>query len=189
MTISEIYSKLCEHMINGLMFHDQMANYYDFLGLKGYKRCHEYHYLEENIAYRKLNTYFINHHNTLIPETSFSNVSVIPKAWYQHTREDADVETKREAVRTGLEKWVNWERETKKLYQEMYQEAMNIGEIASACEIRCLVKAVDKELKTVEQYWLNKEAIQYNLTSIISEQNKKYEEYEYKIEKCMEAYL
>ena len=50
MTIAEIYAKINEHMINGLMLHDQLANYYDFLGLEGYKRCHEYHYFKENIS-------------------------------------------------------------------------------------------------------------------------------------------
>ena len=67
MTIEEIYGRISKHMILGMMIHDQLANYYDFLGLKGYKRCHEYHFLSETCAYRGLNRYFINHHNKLIP--------------------------------------------------------------------------------------------------------------------------
>ena len=118
MNIEEIYSKINEHMINGLMLHDQLANYYDFLGLKGYKRCHEYHYLHENLNYRALNRYFINHHNKLIPEVKFDNKSVIPVSWYNHIRIDADPATKKEAVKTGLVAWVTWERETKKLYEQ-----------------------------------------------------------------------
>lgn len=189
MTIEEIYSKINEHMINGLMLHDQLANYYDFLGLKGYKRCHEYHYLAENLAYRSLNRYFINHHDMLIPEAKFTNINVIPAGWYEHTREDADPATKKEAVKTGLEKWVTWERETKKLYQQMYKEAMDIGEVASACKIKCLVMDVDKELKKAERYWLNKEAIGYDLTSIIEEQSNKHDKYEKKIQECLKVRL
>ena len=47
MTVEEIFSKISQRMIGGLMFHEQMSNYYDFLNLRGYKKCHEYHYLEE----------------------------------------------------------------------------------------------------------------------------------------------
>ena len=45
MTREEIFTSLLNHMVKGLMVHDQMANYYDFLGLEEYKDCHEKHYL------------------------------------------------------------------------------------------------------------------------------------------------
>lgn len=59
MTVEEIFSKISAHMIEGMMFHEQMCNYYDFLGLHGYKRCHEYHYLCETIEHRKLERFYI----------------------------------------------------------------------------------------------------------------------------------
>lgn len=183
MEIREIYSKIAEHMINGMMFHEQMANYYDFLGLQGYKRCHEYHYLAETCAYRGVCRYFINHHNMLIPESRFDNESVIPDSWYNHVRSDVDVSTKKNAVKTGLTKWVEWERKTKHLYEEMYKEAMEIGEVASACKIKELIHDVDCELKKAERYWLNKEAINYDIGAIIAEQKHKHDKYKRKMEK------
>ena len=66
MELKEIYSKISEHMINGMMLHDQMANYYDFLGLKGYKRCHEYHFMKETCDYRGLCRYYINHYSEFL---------------------------------------------------------------------------------------------------------------------------
>ena len=189
MKIEEIYSKINEHMINGLMLHDQMANYYDFLGLEGYKRCHEYHYLHENMNYRALNRYFINHHNMLIPEAKFENDNAIPASWYDHKREDVDTTTKKNAVRSGLEKWVEWERDTKHLYEQMYKEAMEIGEVASAMKIKCLVKDVDKELKHAERYLISKEAINYDMPTIIQEQKSKHDKYKRKMEKCLRVYL
>ena len=44
MTIDEIFAELGAHMIKGLMIHNQMMVYYDFLYLPGYSKCHEYHY-------------------------------------------------------------------------------------------------------------------------------------------------
>ena len=183
MELKEIYSGLSEHMIQGMMLHDQLANYYDFLGLKGYKRCHEYHFLAETLNYRSLNRYFINHHNMLIPETRFDNESVIPESWYNHVRSDVDMATKKNAVKTGLTKWVEWERKTKDYYQQMYIELLDMGEVASACKIKCFVKDVDKELKKAERYWLNKEAIGYDMSVIIEEQERKHKKYQKKCEK------
>ena len=44
MTLEEIFSELAAHAIEGMMIHDQMITYYCFLSLKGYAKCHEYHY-------------------------------------------------------------------------------------------------------------------------------------------------
>ena len=169
-------------MIKGMMTHEQLANYYDFLGLEGYKRCHEYHYLAETCAYRGLCRYFINHHDKLIPYRDVDNPEVIPSAWYDHVRSDVNPSTKKNAVRTGLTSWVEWERETKKLYERMYKELMDIDEVASACKIKELIHDVDHELKKAERYWLNKEAIGYDLTAIVEEQRKKHNKYKRKLE-------
>lgn len=170
-------------MILGIMIHEHMANYYDFLGLEGYKRCHEYHYLQETCNHRALNRYFINHHNMLIPETKIDAPDLIPQSWFDHVRQDVDISTKKSAVKAGLEKWVSWEKETKKLYEQMYKELVNIGEIASACFIKCFLEDVDHELKMAERYHLNKEAIGYDMTEIIAEQKRKHEKYKKKMKK------
>lgn len=170
-------------MIQGMMVHDQMANYYDFLGLKGYKRCHEYHFLCETLNYRSLNRYFINHHNMLIPELRVEDPALIPESWFTHVRSDVDADTKKNGVKSGLTKWVEWERDTKKLYEQMYQELMNIDEVASAMKIKEFICDVDKELKKAERYWLNKEATGYDMTLIIEEQNRKHKKYQKKCEK------
>lgn len=185
MELEEIYAEISTHMIKGMMFHEQMANYYDFLGLEGYKRCHEYHYLEESCAHRGLNRYFINHHNKLIPEVEFEAPDVIPTNWYSHVRQDVDINTKRNAIKNGLVKWVEWERKTKKLYEKMYKELITIDEVASAIKIKELICDVDQELKEAERYHLNKEAINYDLSDIIAEQKSKHDKYKKEMKKCI----
>ena len=51
MTVEQIFSEIINHMVKGLMVHEHLANYYDFLGLQGYRQCHEYHYKEESCSY------------------------------------------------------------------------------------------------------------------------------------------
>ena len=181
MTVEDIYSKLAAHMIQGLMAHEQLANYYDFLGLKGYKRCHEYHYLEETCNYRKLCRYFINHHNKLIPESEVDNPEIIPQSWYKYSRQDVDTTTLTNAVKNGVSTWVNWEKQTKQLYEEMYKELMDINEVASAMKIKEFICDVDKELKCAERKYLELKAVDYSLEYVISVQHDIHDKYKKKM--------
>lgn len=164
-------------MLEGTVFHDQMARYYDFLNLKGYKRCHEYHYFEEILAYRKLCRYFMNHYHMFIPHEDMSDPSVIPDSWYRYTRQEVDTGTKKTSVKTGIEKWVTWEKSTKSLYQDMYKALVDIGEIAAADFLNCFVKDVDCELKYAERKHLELEAVSYDLSTVVLEQNEIHEKY------------
>ena len=186
MTADEIFSKIATHMIEGLMFHSQMAEYYEFLGLNGYSQCHEYHFLEESKSYNKLVVSFIDCFNKLLSPTRAEDPGIIPTNWYKYSRMDVDMNTKRMAVKTGLEQWVNWEKTTKKLYQNMYQELININEVAAAEKVVELIKDVTEELKDAEQYLLNKKATDYDMVNIIDEQDKKKSDYEIK---CRSLFL
>ena len=170
MKTEEIFSTILTRMIKGLMVHEQFTNYYDFLGLQGYKRCHEYHYLEENQEYRKLIHYYIKKYNKLVPEASFDNPQIIPDSCYKYTRQEVDLKTKQQAVKDGLEHWVKWEKETCKIYQDMYKELMNINEVAAAAKVCEIIQEVEEELQTIEQYHLEKVAVNYDMTVIIEEQ-------------------
>ena len=122
MTIEEIFGHLSAHMVEGIMTHSQLADYYNFIGLKGYAKCHEYHYMCENKGFRNLSHYLLEHHNKLVPELSSSNPNVIPDSWFNYSRQDVDTATRKTAIQLGAETWVNWERKTKMLYQNMYNE-------------------------------------------------------------------
>ena len=180
MTCEEVFQEIAGHMIEGMMFHQQLSEYYEFLGLPGYAECHNYHFMDESCMYHDLCKYYIVHYNKLLPSDSLKDPQVIPSSWYKYSRADVDVTTKRRAVQTGLEKWVAWERETKALYEQMYKELLDSNDIAAAHEVKQLIKAVTKEVEKSELYHLNKQATDYDMESIIQEQKMKYDEYEVK---------
>lgn len=181
MTVEEIFAKISTHMLDGIMVHEQLANYYDFLGLCGYKKCHEYHFYSESVSYRNICSYYISTFNKLISEQIPNTASIIPQSWYRHNRFDVDINTKRNAIQSGLNKWISWERETKTLYQSMYRELMVIGEIDAANMVSKLVDDVSSELKSAEQYLLNKELVGYNMSDILYEQDCEKDMYSKKI--------
>lgn len=182
MVVEDVFERLKKHMLEGMVFHDQMSRYYDFLSLKGYKRCHEYHYFGEILGYRKLCRYFMNHYHTFIPYTDMDDPKVIPENWYRYSRQEVDSSTKKAAVKSGIEKWVKWEKDTKKLYQAMYKELMALDEVAAAQLIGCYVEDVSCELKYAERKHLDLEAIDYDLPTIVFEQCELHEKYRDKLE-------
>lgn len=163
------------------MVHEQLANYYDFLGLDGYRNCHEYHFMKESVGYRALCRYYVNHYNKLIPETQFDNPDIIPESWYRYERKDVDMSTKKNAIKQGLERWVEWETETKRLYSDMYKEMMANGSVASAKFLCEYIADVDEELSNATKYWLYKESMNYDMSVIVSEQKDKAEHYKKKM--------
>ena len=144
--MEEIFAKIKAHMLEGMVFHDEMARYYDFLGLDAHRDNHRKHYEEETKGYQKLCGYYMHHHNKLLPNYPMNRPDVIPESWFMYKRQDVDINTKKNALRSGIKKWVDWETETKDFYEEMCGELLNEGEIASAHFIMKYVKDVDCEL-------------------------------------------
>ena len=181
MTVEEVFKKLSSHMVKGVMIHDQLADYYDFLNLHGYKRCHEYHAKCEMHMYRKLHRYFINHYNKLIEEEIIDNPDVIPSSWYRYNRKEVDVNTKKSAVKSGIERWVSWEEETKSLYESIYTELLSIGDISASKFLCCLIEMVDKELKHANRKHIDLNTVDYNINYILGEQSKLHDHYKDKM--------
>jgi len=181
MTIEEIFSLVAEHMVEGLMTHAQLADLYNFLGLEGYRKCHEYHYFCENKNYRDLTNYYMKHYNKLVAERPFKNPSIIPDNWFQFNRFQVDEQTRKTYIEYGIKKWVEWERETKSLYQNYYQDLMQNGSSAAALEIKKYLEDVDEELSSAEQELLFCFSINYDIHDIALNQEDKVKKYHKKL--------
>lgn len=177
MTVEEVFATLNSHMVTGLMLHDQLAEYYDFLNLHGYKRCHEYHAIKEFALRRTLVRYYINHYNRLLPETAVEDPNVLPNSWRAYERKQVDAGTKKRAIRDGMAKWEDWETSTKALYEKSYTQLCELGEIAAACKIKELLMGVDQELKCATRNSIKLASIDYDLPTIYLCQDELHEKY------------
>lgn len=186
MEVNEIFYEIANHMLEGVMTHQQLANYYDFLGLGGYKRCHEYHFLDETCSYRKVQKYYISHYNKLIPERSREFPNIIPTTWYGVLRGDIDPATRSAAVRTAIEIWVKWQRDTIDFYEDKHRELLNMGEVAAAHFVEDLLLHTTEELKKAEKYWLWEKAIEYDIKEIFAQQDNESAKYDSYIQEIFE---
>ena len=181
MTVDEIFSQACTHMVEGVMVHLQMSNYFNFLSLKGYYLCHKYHYYEENNNYLRLSNYYLTHYNKIPIDNKINNPQIIPETWYRYTRYNVDNSTRKSSIQQGFEEWVNWERQTKIFYTKLYKELVNINEIAASLELQKYIEDVDFELEEAEQMLLELESLDFNISDIVLEQDKIYKKYRKRI--------
>lgn len=180
MTANETFSKISSHLIEGMMLHDKMADYYDFIGLMGFKRIHEYRFLKDAAELRGVHRYFINHFNMLVPDKAVSQDWSIPMSWMEHVREDVGTETKRNAVISGMEKWKLWEHDTKRLYEQCYVELCDINEVAAACKVKELVSDADMTSKCADRLYIKLKGMDYDMPTIYILQDEIHSEYDEK---------
>lgn len=180
---TEVYKIVNARQITALMFHDDMADLFDFLGLRGFKRIHEYQYLAESAEHRALKRYYINHHGKLLPESNLAPVSVIPSDWVQYNRMDVTPAVRKQYTQRAMEQYLEWEAETKALYCKMAAYLMDWQKVADFDKINCLIKDVDTELKYLERLCLELKSVDYDPAYISMLQDKYHEKYK---EKCKE---
>lgn len=181
MTVPEIFSQVAQRMIEGLMTHSQLADYFGFLGLEGYQKCHIYHYFDENNNYKCIADYYLKHYNKLLLDMPFKNPGIIPENQLQFTRQQVTKDVRKTAIIAGIERQVVQEQDTKKFYESKYNELIQLGEISSAQELNKYIIDVDYELAEAEEIYLELNAIDFDINDIITQQDEIYKKYKKKI--------
>lgn len=177
MTIDDIFSKIGSHMVQGIMTHEQLMNCYLFLGLKGYAKCQEYHYISETKSYAKFCRYKVNRFSSLVKTTDIVNPQIIPATWYGNARESVNSKTRTEAMAAALDEWIRWEESAVSLYQESYKALLDLGDIATADFINKFILDAEEELTFARNEKLRKLSIGFDIVSVMEEQQdwkKKY---------------
>lgn len=220
--LQTLYSELIARMKQGIDMHEQLADYYGFLNLPGYQKCHEYHMLCELLTYRKAKDMYMKEYNQLVAPANMMGISnsmgnmtnmanngnsmsnngnsntpsnnstytqyanVIPQGWYQHTRYDVDVSTKRNAVRDGFKRWIDYEKDTKQFLMNMSQRLEQANEREAARKLDYLIDHVQKEIEHAEEKMMALENSGYDMNYILQEQEPMKMKYAEKIRKLNE---
>ena len=162
MTVEEVFNKLASHMCEGIAFHDEVMRVCAFFGFWGLTKLHMHQAREEKEEYEKLHYYYATHCFKLLQLEEVEKAKLIPDSWHKYTTQAIDIGTKTSTLKNLLNKWIEWERSTKKLYQDMRKELDALGEIDAAIEIDKYIQDVSKELSYVEKQLLKIETINYD---------------------------
>lgn len=180
-TAEEIFAQIKNRQIAALMFHGQMADYFDFLSLHGYKRLHEYQYFAESAEFRHISRYYINHHGKLLPEGFDGDIRAIPDAWLTANRMAVGKSTKQKAVEDGFNQYHEWETETKAVYSRYAARLRELGYEADAIMVDRLVEDVSHELKCLDRIILDLISAGYDMVYIVESQKCLHDKYKKKI--------
>lgn len=171
MDIDGIFAKIASHMIKGMMIHNELTNYYAFLGLDGYRKFQRRRFIEESKSFLDLNEFYIKATGKLIPNVKIDIPSVIPQNVYRYNREDISGNDIRNAVKTTTKMWVDWEKETKQLYEDCYMSLINDnGAVFVASKVKELINDVGAELEEAVSFWMSKKASDFSIEVILQEQ-------------------
>ncbi len=150
-TAIEIFKHLSEHQIRGVMLHHDMMRAFDFLGMRGMKRLHEFRMFSEMVENDGLNRYVTNHLNRILIDGKIESAFSIPQGWEGVNRLDVTNENRKKYWHEMFMVWLKWEEGTKKAYEAAYKELCDIGEVAAAGKVRSMIEGVDRELKKAER--------------------------------------
>lgn len=171
MTVAEIFSKIAGLYLKGIMFHSDMARYFNFLNLCGYKKMHEHEFRNQNEKFMKLQNYYTEHYQKLLPDNNLTGETVIPANWYNYKRSDVNAADKKNAVKMAFAKWVEWEYHVKQELTEYVKALREAGECAAACEIEQELCNLAEETKHAESIHITLKSMDYPLDYIESVQS------------------
>lgn len=180
--IEELYCMLDARMCKALAFHEQLADYFCFLGLHGFKRMAEYQYMKECAGKRKLHKRYIDMHHKILPVKECDVPILIPRDWSRYTTHDIDDSVIPKFVRMGLKQYYEWEKETKQFYEELCEKLMAWGMYADYEYVKELVLHVEKEIKKIMHLYESLNSTGYDVNAIHTTQEKLHEKYKQKYE-------
>ena len=185
-----VFNEIINHSLEGLMFHSDLTNLFNFLGLKGFKKEHLYRTYTEMTALKSIENYTIEHLGYIpLIENNKRSEELISQAWYNASKFQVNENDRKVKLKEIYTKWKDWENETKLTLQAKYQDLIDLGAIASSCKVKELIKDVDKELAELEEEYIEYSAVNWDLCYIIDKQKDIKEYYTHKLkELCIEIY-
>lgn len=178
MEIIEILGKLADRQVGGMMIHEQMADLFDLLNLHGYKRWHEYRFVEESINMRLTKRFCVATTDKIALTSDITDPKGLPSIFINKLRKD--ITGKLDIVKGAFEKIATWEKDTLKLLNDLYISSQQIKASEVAQFIMQSIKHVAEELKYINRELQTLRDVS-NLDIIIDKQDKMHDEYKDKL--------
>lgn len=172
MTLHEIYTALGNRMVGAMMIHSQLVQIFAFVDLLPDMRKQESQLQDETYGYSELCKYYIQHHHNILVADDVPQIDILNIPLFKKTTEELTSEDKSRLIQYGMNEWINWEKQSKILYEDSYRNLVEISEVASAEFIMRFVRNVDLELRDAERIFRVREGINWNLDTIYDKQSR-----------------
>lgn len=165
--IKHIMKKIYDHQMDGVIFHSQMADLYDFLHLKGFRKWQEAMIKEESDCTAETQHHFIKRHHALLPpyQKVYEN-NIIPESWYEHTSMDISKEDIVRETKRSLHEYLKWEKETVEMLNQVSKELIEHEAYSEYMDVREMSEHVAGEIHYIECLMIELESVGYDAVYI-----------------------
>ena len=163
MTCKDAMLTILQRQTEGLMYHDEMTDYYAFLNLSVLKDVHKKQTKEELCNLRKAKCNFIATFG-MLPVYNATDPRIIPVEWKDKTTSDVDEQSLKILIKSSLNNYLNWEERTCDIYKSaamVFKDNMNFPLYRHTCD---LIEEVQCEIQKVKDLMLEAVTCGYHPT-------------------------
>ena len=151
MNVHDMFAELSSLLVEGMMIHSQLADFYLFLGADHMANIHEDYLLDDTCLWRNIVRYHITHFGSLVPEDRIDTPHIIPDGWYTATVDDVDDETRERAMTFGKSTWIEWASRVQEKCADYYRTLVDDDDGATAMRIKKCLCEIEDELSDAER--------------------------------------
>lgn len=170
MTVHEIFTSLNNRMIGAMMIHTQLTQLFIFIDLLPDARRQEQQLQEESHGMIELNKYYAQHYHLLSIADNPPQIDVFGLGLFKKSSKELTSEDRMRLIQYGMTAWIEWERQSKVIYEDAYNNLVELSEVAAAEFIMRYVRDVDQELKDAEMLYKVRDGIGWDLPTIYDKQ-------------------
>lgn len=152
------------------MTHTQLTELFNFIDLETDAKRQKNQLHEETDGLLKLEKYAAQHHHILITSDDPPQVDILNLSMLKQSNDKLSPDDKVYLIQYAMKEWIEWEKESKIIYEDAYRGLLEISEIAAADFVLRYVRNVDKELRDAELLYRVRDAIDWDLPTIYDNQ-------------------
>lgn len=164
-----------------LAVHRELADVFWFINMPGYALWNEYQYVDENITQRKIKRYTTSTYHTFAPDKLPKNANITEPLLNGKNRKLLKMEDTWKIIKESFRIYQEWEQTSLEKYQRIAAELFAAGEISTFNFVGGIIKDVKAELVYVTDKIIELNAMDWDMSQIIAEQENYYERYSHLI--------
>lgn len=143
----DVFKDVIRNMVEGTMFHNQMIQYFEYLGLSGFAELQKIRFEDENNEMVKLQRYIVEVYGLVVGDINPDSRNYIPQEWSENLRENLENGQIWEYVKFGVETWKDWESNSRGLYGRAYFDLSDLRDAGGSERIMEVVRETEKEMR------------------------------------------
>ena len=148
-------------MLDGVMFHGEQADIFEFLNYKGFAKMHKHRTFEEYKCFRKMRDFLISATNSIekIPYSDRKNT--IPDVFYSATKLQVTPQERKKYTKESFDNYVKWENTATAKYKKIYEQLIADNEFVIAEKVEKLIKHTAEEIMELHTLYIELENTEY----------------------------